>query len=75
MQTNTGTLDRILRLVVGGTLLAVAGFAQLSTMSIVIIGIVAAIAIATAFAGFCPLYRLVGISTCRIDDRRAKRPA
>jgi hypothetical protein len=57
--TNEGTLDRILRVAVGVALLSltVAGPKSL-------LGLIGIVPIVTGLVGFCPLYRLVGISTC-----------
>lgn len=59
MTANTGSLDRIVRLVIGLILIALAiiGVGTPWTW----IGIVPA---ATGMLGWCPAYRLLGISTC-----------
>ncbi len=59
MSSNIGSIDRILRIVVG-----------LGLISLVFIGpktlwgLVGLVPLLTAFAGFCPAYRLIGINTC-----------
>jgi uncharacterized membrane protein len=63
MKRNESNADRILRAVlgvalVGGGLLA-GGWAAL------MLYVIAAILLFTAATGFCPLYRLFGIDTCR----------
>jgi hypothetical protein len=63
MSVNVGSLDRVLRLVVGAALIVLAlGYwpgvpAQLWAW----IGLVP---IATAIAGWCPAYTLLGVNTC-----------
>lgn len=60
--TNVGTVDRILRIVVGLALLA--GFflnADASMRWLYLIGIVP---LATGLMSTCPLYSLFGFSTC-----------
>ncbi len=63
MTNNVGTPDRIIRLVIA----ALAVFGALSTSGIlaIVLWIVAAVMLVTAAVGFCPLYRLVGVSTCK----------
>ena len=69
MYTNVGNLDRIVRAVLGIVLLispllnmpAIWSNATFAYVSMAV-GLILAV---TAFAGFCPLYRLFGISSCR----------
>jgi len=58
MYTNTGTLDRIIRIVLGLALisLAVTGRTQWGWIGIV--------PLVTGILGFCALYRVIGINTC-----------
>jgi hypothetical protein len=58
---NVGKLDRILRLVLGVALLGLYGALDAPWKYLTLLGLVF---IATAATGFCPLYRLVGLSTC-----------
>ncbi len=57
---NEGKIDRILRVVVG-----------LGLLSLVVVGpqtlwgLVGIVPLVTGAAGFCPAYKLVGLSTCR----------
>jgi hypothetical protein len=60
MTRNEGTVDRTVRIVLGLALLALV-FVGPKTW----LGLVGLIPLVTGIAGFCPLYRLVGIRTCR----------
>ena len=63
MRTNIGAIERIVRLVVGLTLIAYAipiGFPQTGWNSWGWIGV---IPILTAIFGLCPLYSILGVST------------
>lgn len=64
MKKNMGNLDRIIRIVVA-LVAAALYFANVltGTMGIVAL-VVAVIFLLTSAVGFCPLYRLVGLSTC-----------
>ncbi|MGF1591932.1 MAG: DUF2892 domain-containing protein [Kiloniellaceae bacterium] len=58
MQRNIGNLDRILRVVIGLALIALVFFGPKTAW-----GWIGVIPLATAFVGFCPAYRLLGICT------------
>ena len=71
MSVNMGTLDRGLRIIVGLILIAYAiplGFPQTGWNWFGWIGIVPLL---TALLGICPLYSVIGVSTC--PARQAKR--
>ena len=61
---NEGTIDRMLRLGVGALLVALGLFAVDGAVAVVLL-VVGAIALVTGAVGFCPLYRVLGISTAR----------
>lgn len=61
---NEGWFDRVVRVLIGAGL-AVATFAAFTGVWQIIAGIVAAILLVTGLVGFCPLYRLLGITTHR----------
>lgn len=65
MKTNMGTLDRVVRILlsVGIALLYATGI--LSGTWAIIAGVIAVIFLLTSLIGFCPLYRLVGMTTCK----------
>jgi hypothetical protein len=63
MVKNVGTVDKIVRVIVG--ILALVGvFLVSGTVLKVILGIVAISMFFTAITGYCGLYRVLGISTC-----------
>ena len=68
MKSNENGIDRIIRIVAGIAALA-AAFVSLGVMNGNILGIVVAavgaILLVTGFVGFCPAYRIVGMSTCK----------
>lgn len=59
MNRNIGSTDRNIRLVVGVALLSLAFFGPRTPL-----GYLGLIPILTALVNFCPLYALLGISTC-----------
>jgi hypothetical protein len=63
--TNEGTLDRVIRVVIGIALLSLTVAGPKS-----MIGLVGIIPIVTGLVGFCPLYRLMGVRTCPVSQKR-----
>lgn len=59
MKSNVGGIDKILRIVVGAGLLGatVAGLLP-------VWGYIGIVPLATGLMGWCPLYPLIGLSTC-----------
>lgn len=60
---NVGPIDRIVRVVLGIGLVAVAVGGSVAGLLLAVVWIVAAIALVTGAIGFCPLYFVLGIST------------
>ena len=64
MTTNVGGIDRVLRIIIGLVLIAYAiplGFPATGWNWVGWIGI---ILLATAIFGICPLYSIIGVSSC-----------
>lgn len=64
MQCNVGKSDKMIRLAAGAAL-AVGGLLAVSATLKAVLFVAAAVAVLTAVMGFCPLYRLIGIDTCK----------
>ena len=59
MKFNVGSIDRVLRIVVG---LVLVGLAATGTVGVW--GWIGVVPLATGLFGFCPAYKLLGINTC-----------
>ncbi len=59
MSLNVGRWDRVLRVVVGLVLIALA-----ATGTVGLWGWIGVVPVATGLFGFCPAYSLLGIKTC-----------
>ncbi len=59
MSRNVGGIDRILRILVGLGLLSIVFVGPQTPW-----GWIGVIPLFTALVGFCPVYRLIGLSTC-----------
>lgn len=62
MITNIGVVDRVVRVIIGLALLWYAIIAAPSGYNW--IGWIGVIPLATAITGWCPLYSILGVSTC-----------
>jgi len=60
MQKNIGGIDRILRIVIGVGLIALA-----ATGTVGLWGYIGVVPLATAAIGWCPAYLPLGIKTCK----------
>lgn len=63
MKKNVGKVDKIIRFVLGALFFVAAYLWSWWLL------IPAVIAIATGFLGFCGLYSLFGINTCKLKDK------
>mgnify|MGYP002777079074 FL=1 len=58
---NEGTVDRVLRVGVGAALIAMVFTGPQTPW-----GWLGLVPLVTGLVGFCPLYRLIGVNTCRV---------
>lgn len=66
MNANVGPTDKTIRFVlalVAAVFAFLAGIASALGIVLLVVGVVLA---ATAFTGFCPIYRVLGLSTCPV---------
>ncbi len=70
MRTNEGTADRAIRVVLGIAAIVGAVLVGASSVLGIVLFVAAGILLVTAATGFCPLYRVFGISTCRVPAGR-----
>lgn len=69
MTANVGTIDRIIRLVAGLALIAAALFSGAAVFAGTMMWVALAVGIvlvATSAMRFCPLYRILGMRTCKV---------
>ena len=70
MKPNVGGMDRIGRIVIGVVLLIIGLAAPIGAVWQIVALVVAAIALVTAFVRFCPANYLLGINTCKLEERK-----
>jgi hypothetical protein len=63
MTRNVGSTDRIIRFILGIAIIAAGFYFQswLGALGLILIG--------TAFINWCPIYAVLGLNTCPIDQR------
>ncbi len=62
MKSNVGGIDRVLRIVLGLLLIALAATGTVGTW-----GYLGLLPLATGLLGWCGLYRVLGINTCPLE--------
>lgn len=65
MSVNIGGLDRILRIIVGAVLIGLAAFGIVGWW-----GWLGAIPLLTGLIRFCPLYPILKINTCSVEQKK-----
>ena len=65
MKKNMGMADRLLRIILAIVVAVLIYLGELSGTAAIILGIFAGIFLLTSIINYCPLYTLVGISTCK----------
>ncbi|MCA0327442.1 MAG: DUF2892 domain-containing protein [Proteobacteria bacterium] len=64
MKLNVGGIDRILRIVVGVVLIALAAMGNIGWW-----GYIGIVPLVTGLFRFCPLYTLLGMNTCPVQSK------
>ncbi|MFI0432788.1 MAG: DUF2892 domain-containing protein [Candidatus Nanopelagicales bacterium] len=73
MQRNEGNVDRIIRVVIAVVAFGVAVVVGIGSVVGIVLAVVGVVMLVTAAVGFCPLYRLFGMSTCPVNPGPASR--
>jgi len=70
MKSNVGRIDRALRVCLGIVLIGlpfISGAAMFNSTGVTLISVVAGfVMLGTSAMKFCPLYRILGIQTCKV---------
>ena len=66
MPHNESRTDRMIRAIAAPILLVLALVVGIDQWFGIVLGVLAVVMAVTAAAGFCPLYRVFGISTCKV---------
>jgi len=66
MKANEGTIDRILRIILGLALISIVFVGPQTPW-----GWIGVIPLVTGLVGMCPLYAILGINSCPVDKSQA----
>lgn len=77
MTCNVGGIERPIRIVLGLVLVAIGSLAELPVTGMAIALVAGTIATVTGVIGFCPVWSLLGVTTCsaKSDARHAGKAA
>ena len=68
MKKNMGTIDRIVRTIIVLTIAALYYLEIISGTVAMVLGVVATVFLITSIVSFCPLYKLLGLSSCPVKE-------
>jgi hypothetical protein len=66
MTCNVGVVERGVRIVMGGSFLALGALGGLPGVYAAVAFVVGAILVLTGAVGFCPAWKLLGVNTCPV---------
>jgi len=66
MKANEGTIDRVLRVIVGLALISIVFVGPQTPW-----GWIGVVPLVTGLVGMCPLYAILGLNTCPVEKREA----
>ena len=61
---NEGMLDRVIRVILGTVLLSLTIVGPMTAW-----GLIGIVPIVTGLFGFCPIYKIIGLSTCTLNRK------
>jgi hypothetical protein len=70
MKKNMGSIDRIARIVLAVIFAALYFTGTVTGLAGTILLVLGAVFVLTSLVSFCPLYAIVGLSTCPVPDRK-----
>ena len=74
MKKNLGMIDRLLRAAIAIAVVILYFAGQITGTAAAILGALAAIFLGTSIAGFCPVYKVLGISTLKDEGSEEGHP-
>ena len=66
MTVNVGSVDRLARIALGLVLIVLALTAGWGALGAIVSAVIGGVLVVTALVRFCPLYRLIGVRTCKV---------
>ncbi len=69
MKKNMGGLDKIIRLAVAAVVAILYFTGIISGVLGIVLLVLAGVFVLTSLISFCPLYALIGLSTCKVENK------
>ncbi len=69
MKTNENAIDRIIRILLAVALGTVVAFKAVTGIAAILFIAVAAVLLLTGAIGFCGIYAILGLSTCKLSHK------
>ncbi|MFH0736078.1 MAG: DUF2892 domain-containing protein [bacterium] len=69
MKKNMGSVDKTIRTLIALTVLVLYLTGVITGTAAIVFGIIAIVFLVTSFIGFCPLYTLCQLDTCKIPKK------
>lgn len=63
MKKNMGTVDRIIRTLLALLVIVLYLTGDISGLAAIVLGLISVIFLVTSFTGFCPMYKMINVST------------
>lgn len=68
MKSNMGTADRVIRVIIAAVITTLY-FTHFITGTLgIVLMVISGIFVLTSLISFCPLYRIIGVSTCKVKS-------
>lgn len=67
MKCNVGKTEKLIRLGIAALSIPMFVFSLVSSPANIILGVIGGIALLTGLIGFCPLWTVLGVNTCKAE--------
>jgi len=65
MKKNIGSVDKFVRIIIAAIIMALYYFGYISDTLAMVLLIIGIILLLTSLINFCPLYKIIGVNTCK----------
>jgi hypothetical protein len=69
MKRNENAVDRVIRVIFGLALVVLVSLKVVTGVAAIVLGVVGGIVFLTGVVGFCAIYALLGLSSCKVPGK------